>query len=298
MAVNYPNVIGKESYDIKERILKKYEEYLKVYNSNGDPVQLKGERYEIVVAIELNKKLLFTNGKQISRWHSEGAPQNISLGTNTEYDFIIPDSKSIRRLRSLNDTGPVLGEAKSYTDSLGEYIKKSIGYCLNDPTLGGFCFVTPGDDYKLFLQLTHETIAILAGKVETPAITGADSWRNKSEFQRNGKPAGTKIIDHFHEKYYSEPPYLNQKNHLEILQNKHASDVTGYVNNRFNEHTKKDQAEYYQLLSNRRKTALHFNEEISTKAGFVVACYQIKNKEHTELEKDIKLLRSSIKETN
>lgn len=288
MPIIYPNVVGDEAISIKNRIQRKYDEYLKLYNSpNPNTDQLRGERYEIVVAISIYNKNMFTAPSQISRWNALGEPaQNISVGYNTEYDFALHSNKSIPRIHMLEQKGPVLGEAKSYTDALGPYIKKTIGYCINDPTLGGFCFVTPADDYKLFLQLTQETIAILSGLTPTPAITGGDSWHNKTSAERQGKPAGPEIRDHFKKKYYEHPTHssLTAQNHLEVLQNQHAGDHTGYISTREHQFTKQTVADYYKNRSTKRATATIFNAELAEKAGFIVACYKVETKTHDELQ--------------
>lgn len=287
MPVVYPNFVGPEANSVRNRIQKKYDEYMTQHDAGtANSAQLKGERYEIVVAVELYKKNLFTAPRQISRWNALGeAAQNISLGENTDYDFILPSNKSIPRIQALVEKGPVLGEAKSYSDGLGTYIKKAVGYCINDPTLGGFCFVTPMNDYELFLQMTQETIAILAGKQGTPAITGGDAWHHKSSADRLGKPAGPDILKHFKDQYYQHPTHssLTAQNHLEVLQNQHASDETRYVRYRTHPFTHQPVADYYKNRSTKRATAIHFNSELAEKAGFVVACYQVKSKTHDEL---------------
>ncbi|WP_146176086.1 hypothetical protein [Chromobacterium haemolyticum] len=290
MPVIYP-IVPPEEINVNKRIIEKYQKYIDASKEKqANNTQLLGEKYEIISILTLHEKLIFTSGEQISRWNKTTI-QHISIGHNTEYDFIIPSSKSIKTLTGINHTGPILGEAKSYRDNLGHFIKNAIGYCLNDPSLGGFCFITPNDDYSFFLHLIHQTISILAGKENAPAITGGDSWQKKSSPDRNGKPDGKDILEYFKNKYYPEDSSLTDQNRLEILQNVHASNKTGYIKTKFNEYKKKEVADYYQRYYNRKLTAQYFNEELSTKAGLVVACYKVNQIRDDELLKKIEALQ-------
>lgn len=279
MPVIYPQVPMAEG-DVRARIVSKYAEYIAVHSGrNADPVQLQGERYEIAAIIALRQR--FTHGNQISRWHRWGASQSISIGHNTEYDFIIPTSQQIPRMPQVQ--GPLLGEAKSYANGLGAYVKKAVGYCLNDPTLGGFCFVTPGGDYAFFLQMMQMTIAILAGAEGAPGISGGDAWKNA--VARNGKPSGAQILQYFRGQYYQHQQHtaLTGQNYVEVLQNQHAGDAIGYMRHTLNPYTQLQQADLFRRLVNRRATADFYNQELAQHAGFVIGCYQVANVTHDQL---------------
>ncbi|PTU69455.1 hypothetical protein DBB33_08420 [Chromobacterium haemolyticum] len=98
-------------------------------------------------------------------------------------------------------------------------------------------------------------------------------------------------MEYFKNKYYPEDSSLTDQNRLEILQNVHASNKTGYIKTKFNEYKKKEVADYYQRYYNRKLTAQYFNEELSTKAGLVVACYKVNQIRDDELLKKIEALQ-------
>jgi hypothetical protein len=272
MPVIYPVVPGNE-HNVRDRILAKYNEYHQLLQQGGDRITLQGERYEVITAIAMYNRRLFTDGNQIGRWNTPPTPsQSISLGENTEYDFIIPTSTRIAQLPLV--LGPLLGEAKSYSSRLGEYFKKAVGYCLNDPTLGGFCFVTPGKEYPLFMLMVYTTIEILAGREEAPGITGGSTWKRSA---RQGKPDGPDIVRHFREKYFTNSQYAapTQQNFLQVLQNDFAGDAIHVQKTVLNEHTQRIQAAHFQRRENQRGTANYYNTEFAQHAGFVIACYMV-----------------------
>jgi hypothetical protein len=280
MPIIYPQIPANEQ-PVLQRIVKKYLEYMRVYSSpNPDPITLQGERYEIAAAIEIRRRGLFTDGSQISRWFTAGPPQHISVGANTEYDFGIPRSDLIPR--QPGGLGPILGEAKSYSNGLGEYIKKAIGYCLNDHTLGGFCFVTPGNEYMLYLQIMQNAIAIMSGHELAPAMTGANTWLNQA---RGVKPAGNQIQAYYNQKYYHHPNYPapDTNNYLQVLQNDFAGDHLGQQKTEMNIHTGRPKAVPFQRSQNRRGTADYYNQELAQQAGFVVACFRLAMPTHDEI---------------
>jgi hypothetical protein len=290
MPVIHPQVPNDETR-ASQRIIRKFLEYMAVYQSaNADPVQLQGERYEIAVAIALFNKGLLTHGNQISRWTRAAIPQHVSVGANTEYDMVIPQSQLIPRINAA--TGPILVEAKSYANGLGQYYKKAIGYCLNDPTLGGFCFVTPGGDYTTFMEMIEAAISIMGGNEDTPAITGGQAW--KTIMVRGGKPSGPAIVQYYRHKYFNHPRYAapNPTNKLQVLQNDHVGDVTGQIRT-----TTFGQAPdiyvratHYRTARNQRMTAAYYDDELALQAGFVMASFTVPTMTHDQIRDAVGLL--------
>lgn len=199
MPVTYPVVPAAEN-TVRARIIKKYTEYITVFNRLGNTNQTQGERYEIAVAIFLMGLNKLTNPNQLSRWHTGNVPQNISLGANTEYDFIIPGIAQFPNFAGAgipNIGGVLLGEAKSYHGGkLNQYIQKAVGYCLHDPAnLAGLCFITTGAQGAVWQQVITQALSILSDPQLTPGICGGPSWQNRAAIA--GKPTGANVVAHF-----------------------------------------------------------------------------------------------------
>ena len=203
MPINYPNVPFTE-INVRDRIRAKFGEYSAVVREQGNPggARLQGERYEIAVAIHLYQHGRLTHGNQIGRWVEDGIMrhQEVKIGFNTEYDFALPGAATFPLLVGAIPAvgaiaGPLLGEAKSYNNGLGAYMKKATGYCLHDPTLGGFCFVTPGPQAATWRNMVGNAYEVLSNPQVTPGIAGGPGWMNRAA--ANGKPAGAAIVAHF-----------------------------------------------------------------------------------------------------
>jgi hypothetical protein len=246
-----PPLIPFTERDVRDRIKAKFSEYNSVVRNNPNPdpglsAQLKGERYEIVVAIYLYKKGKFTNGNQISRWAIDGILRNqeIKIGFNTEYDFFLPGAAAsfpllVANVPNANGFGNILGETK-HGNGIGAYMKKAAGYCLHDPSLGGFCFATPTMEFSTFQSMIENTYTVLSKPGLTPALCGGPSWTNRPAAL--GKPSGVQIQQHFQQ-------YATHANRQAL---KKAS-VRSIVS------------------------------ELATHAGFIIACFQVPAKNHNEL---------------
>lgn len=286
MPVVYPAVPAAEMTP-KARILKKYSEYMYELN-RGDVVQsaartttLQGERYEIAVAVAMLQMGKFTSGNQIGRWtpNKPGlAPvvkQDVTLGGNTEYDFILPGTAAWANTPTT--VKPILGEAKSYNNGLGVYIKKAITYCMHDATLGGICFVTPQNPYVFFLYMMQQVHSVLANpNANSSGIAGGASWTTQT---LAGRPSGQQIQQYFHQEYGN----LRDNTRIHKYQDEKASQVTHQVRRQFNVHTNQMDSEYYQRRSNKRATAQFLNQELYTNAGIVAMCHQVRTASNDEL---------------
>jgi hypothetical protein len=253
MPVNYP-IVHHSERGVRDRIRAKFSEYNATVRAQGNAEgpQLKGERYEIVVALHLYNLGKLTHGNQIGRWVVDSIvkrKQEITIGYNTEYDFILPGATSFPNLTAgvpaANLVGPLLGEAKSYGQGLASYMKKAVGYCLNDPTLGGFCFVTPLIQATVFSNMIGNAYEILSNPENTPGICGGGAWKNRAG--AHGKPSGAMIVNHFKQ-------YLP----LVARQQRQTKSVRTIVN------------------------------ELATHAGFIMVCLQVPNKTHEELARTIR----------
>lgn len=198
MPVNYPQPPGDEN-NVRARIIRKYMEYIHAYNREGNTNRTQGERYEIATALFLYQRGKLTQGDQLSRWDRAGGAQNISVGANTEYDFIIPGMAQFPNLQGAMPAvqGVLLGEAKSYQGGpLNPYIRKAAGYCLHDPQhLAGFCFVTPGAQIAVWRQAVAQVYGILSDPQQTPGICGGPGWQHRISVA--GKPDGAAVRAHF-----------------------------------------------------------------------------------------------------
>jgi hypothetical protein len=171
-----PKVPDTEKGSFKERILAKHAAYL-AYKAAGksNAVQDQGERYEIAVALHLYRNHLLNCSGYLSRkcFPGEIGTQCIHMGSNNEYDFLLPDPAS---------EGLLLGDAKSDAKGLGEPLKKAISFCLLDfhvrqreTRLAGLCFATPANPEKMFRTALRNAVEILTTLSECAGITGMNS---------------------------------------------------------------------------------------------------------------------------
>jgi hypothetical protein len=277
MPVIPPNVPHNETRP-KDRILKKYAEYMYEHGRNTkDANSLQGERYEIAVAVHLYNHHKLGHGQQIGRWTptKPGLPppavsQDVTIGHNTEYDFYLRGTANWPNLPVNNRD--ILGEAKSYNNGLGTYIKKAVTYCMHDRTLGGLCFVTPQDPYFFFLYMMQQVHSVLANPVaNSQGIAGGDSWR----FHHGGP----QIVAYFSQEYGQ----LNDQNRVATYQDVKASQVTGEVRHSIHPFTGNQVSDYYRRRVNKRLTANFLNQELMQHAGIVAFCLQVPTVTHDQL---------------
>lgn len=172
--LHLPETPVDERNSFKQRILKKYDAFVaKQAAGLTNAIQDQGERYEIAVALHLYRNHLVNKGQYLSRWTLPGEieTQSINMGMNNEYDFLMEDGH-----------GLMLGDAKSESSGLGEYLKKAVSFCLLDfhvknreNGLSGFCFATPSSPAAMFRTGLRNSLEILTTLAECSGITGMNS---------------------------------------------------------------------------------------------------------------------------
>lgn len=182
--------------NVRGRILAKWRAYWEVWRditdngknlpAEGPKTMLDGERYEIVCAIHNYRLGRHTRGEQITRWGTDFDKScnidvkklQISMGTNTELDFVIPASANFAGCPAVN--GAILGDAKDIRGSPGKDIRELLAYVLNED-LGGFCYLTPQPTVRLYNTLMFTTHRVLTGKEEVLPYAGGNAWRHNKQ---------------------------------------------------------------------------------------------------------------------
>jgi hypothetical protein len=217
--------------------------------AQGADIQIGGEMYECVCAHHFIGKNVIRDGDEFGRWddfYQTGGEQSVYPVMNREKDFIFRAGNKL--------AANFIGEAKSYSGGVGSYIKQCAQICLMDlrGQLGGFIFITPGDNYLLFLNIVFNVFEF----VKTDSQAGAVFADAKTEINR-------------------DYPNLATHNYMQIFQNSAADRAAIPVVPRTQQKHGRTVQLPYGLNENRRKVAVHLNAELQRLLGIKVEAVRV-----------------------